>query len=500
MSDKLREAAKELLVHAEAVPVWWTHAQESIRKLREALADDDAARGTMREEFEAWCVRNGYPTDYTPGAECGVEGGPVYRDTRTHAAWWAYREGQASRAAAPQSVEPACRDDGRCQYAIDHGAEGLGHCPKGKCAMPSAPAASQPIDMVLHCPACGMQHIDAPERGVLVSGGPNAGRVRAGWSNPPHRSHLCHSCGHIWRPADVPTNGIQAVATKGKNDSPINAAAPQSVEAVAEVTADELVTLVGEDIAPMIDAGTLAHTLGDTQSTVCEVTARDIAVARALLFCVSGSALLNGDKKAIIDASTLYRMACIANNLLIGRLTPPSAPTDAEYVAEGMRLHEFVKHHTLEADNFSRGDEKYLAHLDHARIGTEALRAHLSTRPAQAEGWIACSERLPNPDFGEVLVWLWESKMYAIDEWHTYREDPTGMGGPTLDMGLMWRNFDFDEVSHWRPLPAPPSALSSPNSTPCAQGARRLRRCWWQRNVVGPIGLAPNCLTASTPT
>ena len=29
-----------------------------------------------------------------------------------------------------------CRDDGRCQYAIDHGAEGLGHCPEGKCCMP----------------------------------------------------------------------------------------------------------------------------------------------------------------------------------------------------------------------------------------------------------------------------------------------------------------------------------------------------------------------------
>ena len=30
----------------------------------------------------------------------------------------------------------ACRNDGRCQYAIDHGAEGLGHCPDGKCCMP----------------------------------------------------------------------------------------------------------------------------------------------------------------------------------------------------------------------------------------------------------------------------------------------------------------------------------------------------------------------------
>lgn len=29
-----------------------------------------------------------------------------------------------------------CRSDGRCQYAIDHGGEGLGHCPRGKCVMP----------------------------------------------------------------------------------------------------------------------------------------------------------------------------------------------------------------------------------------------------------------------------------------------------------------------------------------------------------------------------
>ena len=36
----------------------------------------------------------------------------------------------------PRHPDYPCRHDGRCQYAIDHGAEGLGHCPKGKCAMP----------------------------------------------------------------------------------------------------------------------------------------------------------------------------------------------------------------------------------------------------------------------------------------------------------------------------------------------------------------------------
>lgn len=33
-------------------------------------------------------------------------------------------------------ITSQCRLDGRCQYAIDHGAEGVGSCPAGKCAMP----------------------------------------------------------------------------------------------------------------------------------------------------------------------------------------------------------------------------------------------------------------------------------------------------------------------------------------------------------------------------
>lgn len=79
-----------------------------------------------------------------------------------------------------------------------------------------------PIDMVLHCPMCGLQHIDAPEDaecdGEVVQS--------TGWSNPPHKSHLCHGhdCNHIWRPADVPTNGVRAIKTTGKADSPIRAA------------------------------------------------------------------------------------------------------------------------------------------------------------------------------------------------------------------------------------------------------------------------------------
>jgi hypothetical protein len=83
------------------------------------------------------------------------------------------------------------------------------------------PAVPTPIDMVLFCPKCGLQHIDAPEDSMLAGdaalyGGDWPGR----WLNPPHRSHECQGrgCRHVWRPADVPTNGVAAIKTSGKKD------------------------------------------------------------------------------------------------------------------------------------------------------------------------------------------------------------------------------------------------------------------------------------------
>lgn len=52
-----------------------------------------------------------------------------------------------------------------------------------------------PIPMILFCPLCNYQHVDRPE-------------PDGDWKNPPHRTHLCHNCGNLWRPADVPTTGV----------------------------------------------------------------------------------------------------------------------------------------------------------------------------------------------------------------------------------------------------------------------------------------------------
>lgn len=72
---------------------------------------------------------------------------------------------------------------------------------------PLRDSSSAPIPMLLFCPLCWVQHVDEPDERT------------PGWTNPPHRSHLCHACGCIWRPADVPTVGVRAISTRGKKDT-----------------------------------------------------------------------------------------------------------------------------------------------------------------------------------------------------------------------------------------------------------------------------------------
>ena len=71
---------------------------------------------------------------------CGCSGPAEASEAEAIAAW------NRRAPAQPEPAAPLCRTDGRCQYAIDHGAEGLGHCPEGKCAMPeAAPTVVEPV-------------------------------------------------------------------------------------------------------------------------------------------------------------------------------------------------------------------------------------------------------------------------------------------------------------------------------------------------------------------
>jgi hypothetical protein len=90
-------------------------------------------------------------------------------------------------------------------------------------------ASGEPLPMVLYCPACGTQHIDAPKPCDMGVGCDTAGVCFAaahgepercsGWENPPHRSHLCAGCGIVWRPADIATVGVAQIETQGNADT-----------------------------------------------------------------------------------------------------------------------------------------------------------------------------------------------------------------------------------------------------------------------------------------
>lgn len=87
-------------------------------------------------------------------------------------------------------------------------------------------AAQAPIDMILFCPKCHEQHIDAPEPDNCKNCGavsyfhtapPQAKRANGAcdnfepWLNAPHKKHRCHNCNHVFKPANVATNGVESL-------------------------------------------------------------------------------------------------------------------------------------------------------------------------------------------------------------------------------------------------------------------------------------------------
>jgi hypothetical protein len=92
------------------------------------------------------------------------------------------------------------------------------------------------------------------------------------------------------------------------------------------------------------------------------------------------------------------------------------------------------------------------------RAARAALRAHLTTRPVPA-GWISVDERLPEND-DKVLVYVPNNKhtKTMIDRWAMQREASIEFSSVTIETGFMWDEYEFEGVTHWQPLPAPPGA------------------------------------------
>lgn len=51
---------------------------------------------------------------------------------------------------------------------------------------------TKPVPMLLRCPECHERHIDV-----------------GAFSTKSHHTHACQACGAVWRPAIIPTVGVQ---------------------------------------------------------------------------------------------------------------------------------------------------------------------------------------------------------------------------------------------------------------------------------------------------
>lgn len=65
-----------------------------------------------------------------------------------------------------------------------------------------ADTLADPIPMLLFCPWCRARHVDANV-----------------FATKPHHTHACQTCGGVWRPAVVPTVGVQFLP--GFKDTPL---------------------------------------------------------------------------------------------------------------------------------------------------------------------------------------------------------------------------------------------------------------------------------------
>lgn len=88
--------------------------------------------------------------------------------------------------------------------------------------------------------------------------------------------------------------------------------------------------------------------------------------------------------------------------------------------------------------------------------------ADLERRLQEAGRWVPAGERFPEPGTMCAVViryTLDRPAFVGIDAWDVQREDPTGMGGQTIETGYGWDDNYEADVLYWMPIPALPSPI-----------------------------------------
>jgi hypothetical protein len=88
-------------------------------------------------------------------------------------------------------------------------------------------------------------------------------------------------------------------------------------------------------------------------------------------------------------------------------------------------------------------------------------RPRAARLPDELGEWVPAHERVPAPGTECVVLvryTLDRPPFCTVDTWDVQREDPTGMGGPTIETGEGWNdNYDGDVIA-WIAIPTHPPA------------------------------------------
>lgn len=102
-----------------------------------------------------------------------------------------------------------------------------------------------------------------------------------------------------------------------------------------------------------------------------------------------------------------------------------------------------------------RDEEEYLDR-DGWRTREDAASPSTTRQQEAGSGWIPTSERIPAKD-EEVLTYDSSADSVTINKWCDWWEAPVSFSSKTICVGEGWETGEYENVTHWMPLPAAPS-------------------------------------------
>ena len=74
------------------------------------------------------------------------------------------------------------------------------------------------------------------------------------------------------------------------------------------------------------------------------------------------------------------------------------------------------------------------------------------------DAWISVQDRMPSD---ESVVMAWNGDSIVFERWMERHESPVEWSSVTVPIGKAWDEHEFEEITHWMPLPPAPTTTRS---------------------------------------